>query len=186
LLATLADPAADAWFSELLGVPSRLVYLDDPTRRATNPLFSLPTDRVSFADGYPLLLASSGSLDDLNAHIAYGPRPEEGPVPMIRFRPNLVVDGPEPWVEDGWRRIRIGDAVFRAVKGCARCAIPMTNPQTLARTLEPTTTLARIRRFDGNVWFGMNLVPDNPGVEISVGDEVEVLEAVPAPNGPPR
>ncbi|MBN9620115.1 MAG: MOSC domain-containing protein, partial [Actinobacteria bacterium] len=110
----------------------------------------------------------------------------EGPVPMIRFRPSVVVEGSEPWAEDGWRRMRIGDARFRVVKGCARCAIPMTDPDTAVRYKEPITTLARHRRWDGETWFGMNLVPDNPGVTISVGDEVEILEAVPAPDGPPR
>lgn len=186
LAATPAAPEAGAWFSAVLGRSVRLVYLDDPTRRRPNPDFARPTDYVSFADGYPLLLASSASLDALNGWIADGPRAAEGPVPMIRFRPSVVVDGAPPWAEDGWRRLRIGGALFRAVKGCARCAIPMTDADTALRYKEPIATLARHRRWDGETWFGMNLVPDTPGVTISVGDEVEILESVPAPDGPPR
>ena len=78
------------------------------------------------------------------------------------------------------------EAAFRVVKGCDRCAIPTTDHLTAERFKEPTYTLAQQRRFDGAVWFGMSLVPDNPGATVRVGDEVEVLEAVEAPDGPPR
>ena len=181
-----AGEAAAAWLSSALGRALRLVHLDDPSRRRTNPAFSAPEDRVSFADGYPLLLTTTGSLDALDAWIAEGPRAHEGPIPMVRFRPNVVVQGSAAWEEDGWRRIRIGDAVFRAVKGCDRCVITTTDADTAARGKEPIATLARHRRFDGAVWFGMNLVPDTPGAVIAVGDDVEILEAEPAPDGPPR
>ena len=105
---------------------------------------------------------------------------------MVRFRPNLVVSGGEAWAEDGWRRLRIGEAVFRAVKGCDRCVVAATDAETALRGKEPTATLARHRRWDGAVWFGMNLVPETPGAVLTVGDEVELLETVPAPDGPPR
>lgn len=186
LVAALAAPAACAWFSKVIGTSVRLTYLDDPTRRRPNPAFALPTDRVSFADGYPMLLATTASLDALNGWIREGPRAFEGPLPMIRFRPNLVVAGGTAWAEDGWRRIRVGAAVFRVVKGCDRCTITMTDPDSAARGKEPIATLARHRKWDGEVWFGMNVIPDTPGVQIAVGDDVEVLEAVPAPDGPPR
>lgn len=186
LLAALAAPDAAAWFGKVLGKAARMVYLDDATRRRPNPRFSLATDRVSFADGYPLLLATSASMSDLNELIATGPLADEGPLPLIRFRPNVVVAGSRAWEEDGWRRLRIGRAVFRVVKGCDRCAIPMTDPDTAERGREPIATLARYRKWDGETWFGMHLVPDNPGVPIVVGDEVQVLESVPAPDGPPR
>jgi uncharacterized protein len=186
LVAAPAGPDADAWFSKVVGRSARLMYLDDPTRRRPNPLFARPTDYVSFADGYPLLLTTTASLDALNEWIAEGPRGDEGPLPMTRFRPSVVVDGSRPWAEDGWRRIRIGAAEFRVVKGCDRCAITMTDPDTAARGKEPIATLARHRRWDGETWFGMNMVPDTPGATISVGDTVEVLESVPATDGPPR
>ncbi|HZC69110.1 MAG TPA: MOSC N-terminal beta barrel domain-containing protein [Jatrophihabitans sp.] len=184
--ASLAAPAASAWLSKVIGTSVRLVYLDDPTRRRPNPAFARTTDRVSFADAYPLLLGSSASLDALNEWIADGPRAAEGPLPMIRFRPNVVVSGGRAWEEDGWRRIRIGAAQFRVVKGCDRCTLTMTDPDSAARGKEPIATLARHRKWDAEVWFGMNIIPDNPGVDIAVGDEVEVLESVPAPDGPPR
>lgn len=181
-----AGDAAHDWFTALLGRPARLVHLADPTQRPVSPDFARPDDRVSFADGYPLLLTTTASLDALNDLIAAGPRPEEGPLPMARFRPNVVIGGAAPWAEDGWRTLRIGAATFRAPKGCERCVMTTTDPATAARGKEPITTLARHRRWDGKTWFGMNLVPDNPGVRISVGDEVEILDAVADPDGPPR
>jgi uncharacterized protein len=98
--AAVATSEANDWFTDLLGQPVRLVYLDDPTRRRPNPLYAKPDDRVSFADGYPLLVTSEASLAALNQHIADGPRSVEGPLPMIRFRPNLVVGGTTAWAED--------------------------------------------------------------------------------------
>ncbi len=184
LAATLADDRG--WFGALLGTPARLVYLDDPTRRHVSPVFARPDDRVSFADGYPLLLATTASLDSLNDLIVAGPRGDEGPLSMTRFRPNVVITGSTPWAEDGWRLVRIGAATFRAVKGCERCVMTTTDPQTAARGKEPIATLARHRRWDGKTWFGMNLVPDTPGARILVGDPVEVLHAVPDVDGPPR
>jgi uncharacterized protein YcbX len=185
-----ALPSADAhrWFSLLLDRPVRLVYLDDPLRRRTNPIFSQAADRVSFADGYPLLLTSEESLAALNDWIAEGPRADEGPLPMTRFRPNVVVRGAPAWAEDGWRRLQIGDVPFRAVKGCSRCLMTMVDPETLIKSKEPIATLARHRRWDGETWFGMNLIPDGPapGATLRVGDPVEILEQVDAPNGPPR
>ena len=186
--ATPAGPDAHAWFSEVAGVSLRLVYLDDPLRRRPNPRFSEAGDRVSFADGYPLLLASEASLASLNRWIAEGPRASEGPLPMTRFRPNVVVSGAAPWAEDGWRRLRIGNVTFRAVKGCDRCVLTMIDPETLMTTKEPIATLARYRRWDGATWFAMNLIPDGvaAGATIRVGDPVEILEEVDAPDGPPH
>ncbi len=187
-----ASPAgtdADAWVSKVVGTAARLVYLDDPTRRPTNPDRTLPSDRVSFADGYPLLLATEESLAALNGYIAEGPRAVEGPLPMQRFRPNVVVRGAPAWAEDGWRRIRIGAAQFRIVKGCDRCVMTMLDPVTAISGKEPIATLARYRRWDGKTWFAVNLVPDAQGGDvgdISVGDEVEVLTAVDPADGPLR
>ena len=138
------------------------MYLDDPTRRPTNPAYSLDGDRVSFADGYPLLLTSEESLDALNDWIAEGPRAAEGPVPMRRFRPSVVVSGAPAWAEDGWRRLRIGPVTFRAVKGCDRCVLTTVDPDTAAKGHEPLFALARHRRWDGKIWFGVNLIPDAP------------------------
>lgn len=176
-----AAPAPDAtdWFSRLLDRPAHLVYLDDPTRRATSAGFSEPGDRVSFADGYPLLVATTASLAALDPELS-----------MLRFRPNVVVDGAEAWAEDDWRRIRIGGVTFRAVKGCARCVMTTLDPDTGEGGKEPIATLARVRRFDGATWFGVNLIPDLPpgasSPTLRVGDDVEVLEVVPPGSGPLR
>jgi uncharacterized protein len=189
LLAAPASAAADAWLSEVAGERVRLVYLDDPTRRRPNPAYSRDSDRVSFADGYPLLLTAESSLGELNEAIAAGPLAKEGPLPMRRFRPNVVVAGSAPWAEDGWRLLRIGDVVFRSVKGCDRCVMTTINPDTAAKGKEPIATLARTRRWDGSVWFGINLIPDSlrpAGGKIRAGDPVEVLEQADSMDGPLR
>jgi hypothetical protein len=179
LVAAQAGDEAAEWFTKIIGKPARLVYLDDPTRRPVNPEFSRDTDRVSFADGYPLLLTSEQSLAQLNDWIFEGPHPAEGPLPMTRFRPNVVVAGAEPWAEDKWRRIRIGEVTFRVAKACDRCVFTTIDPGTAVKGKEPLVTLARHRRWDGKIWFGVNLIPDIPesgGADtLSVGGAVEVL-----------
>ena len=185
--AACAGPAADAWFTGLVGRPAHLVHLDDPRARPTDPLHTRPDDRVSFADGYPLLLTNQGSLDALNDLIATGPRAAEGPLPMTRFRPSVVVTGAAPWAEDDWRELLIGGVPFRAVKGCDRCVLTTLDPDTAAKGMEPIATLARHRRFDGKTWFGINLVPDTHERRgIRVGDEIQIISAVTPGGGPLR
>ena len=181
-----AGHEADAWFSKVLTEPVRLVFADDPNRRQANPAYAGPGVPMHFGDGYPLLLTTEASLAALNELIAAGEKADEGPLPMVRFRPNLVIGGGLPWAEDGWLRLRVGEAEFRVVKGCDRCAIPTTDESTAVRGKEPTYTLAKHRRWDGAVWFGMNVVPLTPGATLRVGDEVQVLDSRPTPDGPPR
>jgi uncharacterized protein YcbX len=181
LVATQACDEASEWLGKIIGEPVRLVYLDDPTRRATNQAYSQAGDRVSFADAYPLLLTSQESLAALNDWILEGPRFAEGPLPMTRFRPSVVVAGAPGWAEDGWRRLRIGEVTFRVAKGCDRCIITTVDPDTAAKGKEPLVTLARHRRWDGKIWFGVQLIPDGPysgapGASIAVGAPVTVLE----------
>jgi hypothetical protein len=171
-----AGESAAAWFSAFLGGDFRLVWLDDPARRRpVDPAYALPGETVSFADGFPLLLTSTASLDALNCLIAGGRHAAEGPLPMDRFRPNAVVEGAEPWAEDDWRRIRIGEVVFRVPKPCARCVITTTDQRTAERGREPLATLARHRRHSLGVVFGQNLVPEHPGT-LRAGDPLTVLE----------
>lgn len=180
--ARLADDDANAWLSEVIGRPLRLVHLDDPRRRPVDPDVAAPGDVVSFADGFPMLLASEESLAQLNAWIADGPRSGDGPLPMTRFRPNLIVAGAEAFAEDGWRRIRVGEVGFRVLTPCIRCVLTTIDPDTAVRTKEPLVSLARHRRFGQKLLFAMNLVPEvSAGAEapygsIRVGDPVEVLE----------
>lgn len=166
--ATLADPAADAWLSRFLAQACRLVQFAEDVQRALDPDYAAPSDQTGFADGFPFLLISQASLDDLNARL-------EQPLPMQRFRPNLVVSGCEPFAEDRWRVIRIGGVVFRVVKPCARCAITTIDPETALRSPEPLRTLAGYRRHNNMVMFGQNLIHDGPG-RLEAGMAVEVLE----------
>jgi len=178
LTAALACDEASEWLGKITGEPVRLVYLDDPTRRPTNPDYSQASDRVSFADAFPLLLTTRESLAALNDWILEGPRFAEGPVPMTRFRPSVVVTGAAAWAEDGWQRLRIGDVTFRVAKGCDRCVFTTIDPDTAVKGKEPLVTLARHRRWDGKVWFGVQLIPDDlqPGAQITVGAPVTVLD----------
>lgn len=168
--ARLACAEAHALLADALGTPCRLVWLHDTQARPTDPRYAPPGSTVSFADGFPLLLASAASLADLNARLP-------APVAMTRFRPNLAVEGVGAWEEDGWTRIRIGEVAFAVVKACARCIVTTVDPETGARPdrSEPLRTLARFRRdVGGGVMFGQNLVPETAGT-IRLGDPVEVL-----------
>lgn len=169
--ATPADLDADRWLSEVLGVPCRLVYMADPeTARPVDQEFGAPGDTVSFADGFPLLITTAASLDDLDRRLKH-------PVPMSRFRPNLDVDGGAPWEEDGWRRVKVGNVSFKVVKDCARCTVTTVNQETGIRSAdnEPIRTLAGFRRVaDGRIIFGQNLVPEHRGT-VRVGDVVRAL-----------
>lgn len=158
---------ADRWFGEATGVRCRLVHLPDGAIRPVDPAYGEPGDGVGLADGFPFLLISEGSLADLNARL-------ERPLPMDRFRPNLVVAGCEPFAEDGWRRVRIGRITLRVVKPCARCAITTVDQGTGLKSKEPLRTLAAFRRSGTKVLFGQYLIHDETGI-LRVGDPVEVV-----------
>ncbi|MEU0944312.1 MOSC N-terminal beta barrel domain-containing protein [Streptomyces canus] len=171
-----ADAAAHAWCSAYLGAPTRLVHMDDPAgRRPVEPEYALPGETVTFADGYPLLLTSAASLDALNSLISEGRHAAEGPLPMNRFRPNVVVGGTDAWAEDDWSLVAIGDVTFRVAKMCGRCVVTTTDQDRAVRGKEPLHSLARHRRFGSNLVFGQNLVPRSRGT-IRVGDPVTILE----------
>ncbi|WP_395372349.1 MOSC domain-containing protein [Streptomyces tubercidicus] len=170
-----AGPEAAEWFRGYLGIECRLVYLAAPEkRRPIDPAYSGPGDTVSFADGFPLLLTTTASLNALNSLIAQGDHADEGPLPMNRFRPNVVVDGTAPWAEDDWHRVRIGAVEFEVVKPCSRCVITTTDQHTAERGKEPLRTLARHRRFGDGLIFGQNLIPRGVGT-IRIGDPFEIL-----------
>jgi uncharacterized protein YcbX len=165
---TVSDDA-ERWFGEFLGVRCRLVYLPDESVRPVDPTYGRPGDRVSLADGFPFLLISEASLSDLNVRL-------EQPVPMNRFRPNLVVRGCEPFAEDGWELVRIGSLTFRVVKPCSRCTITTVDQGSAVMGKEPLRTLARFRKVGTKVLFGQNLIHDGVGT-LSVGDPIEVVQA---------
>lgn len=161
---------ADEWLSEALGRPCKLVYMSDMVRRDVEPELNPPGTLVSFADGYPYLLVSEESLAGLNARLPQ-------PVPMSRFRPNLVVRGlPAPDAEMHWGAFAIGGLPFRAVRGCGRCVVTTIDPQTARKDprAEPLRTLATYRQApDGHVLFGQN-VTGPPSGRLRVGDAVQV------------
>ncbi len=177
VLTSPVSAEADAWLSTVLGTPVRLLWLDEPTRRAVDPDYSEPDDRVSLADDFPVLITTTASLDRLNDALLESGS-DEGPLSMTRFRPNIVVEGATAWIEDEWvgRRVRIGGALFRAVKGHARCMVTTTDQDTGERGREPLRTLARFRNFDQELLFGVVLIPDEVGV-VTVGDEIVVEKA---------
>nr|WP_156610504.1 MOSC N-terminal beta barrel domain-containing protein [Auraticoccus cholistanensis] len=156
----------------------RLVHASRPAARSLDPRHSRPGDHTGFADGFPLLLTTTASLqrlDELVVAEALARGEEPGaPLPMHRFRPNLVVDGTDPFAEDGWSRLRVGSVVLRVAKPCGRCVMTTVDPATLASGREPLRTLARHRRRGTQLVFGQNLVPETTG-ELRVGDAVELL-----------
>lgn len=164
----LAAESAHDWFTQFLGAPCRLVYQPEDAFRQVNRIYAAKGVGVSLADGFPLLLIGQGSLNDLNRRL-------EQPVEMRRFRPNLVIEGAEPFAEDTWRNIRVGEVEFSLVKACVRCAIPTVDPETGELGKEPTRTLATYRRRGSEIFFGWNLVAATPGT-LRVGDPVTVLD----------
>ncbi|MEV0005358.1 MOSC N-terminal beta barrel domain-containing protein [Micromonospora sp. NPDC050980] len=173
----LAAGEAHDWLSDRLGQPVRLGWLDDPRRRPVSIEHGgRPGDPLNLSDAGPLLLATLPSLRRLRDWITEGARergePTPDPLPMARFRPTVVLDGPaEPFAEDGWSRVRVGAVDFRVAERCDRCQLTLIDPVTLTRGREPIRTLARHRRRDGKTWFGVRLIPVTTG-EIRVGDPV--------------
>ena len=161
-------PELSAWCSNLLNQTLRLVFMPDTAIRQTDLMYSAKGDKVGFADGFPILITNSASLDDLNARM-------NAPVPMDRFRSNIVVDGNVPFEEDHWRLIQIGQVVLRIAKPCARCQVITTDQHTGKRGKEPLHALSKFRKEGNKVLFGMNANPQTLG-RISVGDEVIILE----------
>ncbi len=178
----LADDAGEEpadWLGEVLGQPCRLVRIGRASRRdlpARRIPPGFPADapharQVAFPDAYPLLVISEESLDELNGRLD-GP-----PLPMDRFRPNLVISGCErPYEEDDWKVYRVGDATLWSAKPCERCVVVTTDQRTLARGQEPLRTLAGYRRSaGGGVIFGQNVIHERPGGRLRVGDAVQVI-----------
>jgi len=153
-----------AWVTELMKRESSLVYMAERHERPVDPAWARPDDRVSFADGYPFLVISEASLAGLNQRL-------DAPLEMERFRPNIVVGGVGEFAEDLWRDVEIGGIAFRAAKRCSRCVVTTIDPATGVKSKEPLRTLATYRRWDKEVWFGMNLIADGTG-SLRVGDAV--------------
>ncbi|MDY1447406.1 MOSC domain-containing protein [Pseudomonas aeruginosa] len=163
------DAAAD-WMTRFLGRPTRLVHIPEARARQVDTGYAEPGQKVHFADGFPLLLIGQASLDDLSQRVGR-------PLEMLRFRPNLVVEGSAAFAEDGWKRIRIGSVEFVVAKPCSRCILTTLAPATGERNedREPLTTLKTYREKDGAVLFGQNLIALGQG-SLEVGMPVEILD----------
>jgi uncharacterized protein len=160
-------PDAGQFLSEMLDCACTLVFMPDTTRRSVNPAFARPGEIVSFADAYPVLLVGRASISDLNARLSQ-------PVPVDRFRPNIVVSTQEPFEEDGWGELEIGSALLRGVKASDRCSVPTIDQRTGERTgPEPIRTLSGFRLFGNGVFLGQNLTVRRPG-RITVNDRVRI------------
>jgi MOSC domain-containing protein len=157
---------AAGWFSEFLDCACSLVHMADSVVRPADPAFAPPSTRVSFADGFPFLLTSEESLADLNQRLAQ-------PLPMNRFRPNLIVAGAQAYAEDDWQSIEIGAIPMRVVKPCGRCVVTTTDQSTGERAKEPLRTLATYRNRGGEVMFGQNVIHEHQG-RLTLGDPVRV------------
>ena len=161
------DTAAQ-WFSDFLGTSCRLYFQPEQAVRSVDQRFAREEDKTGFADGFPFLLTSESSLAELNSRLP-------SPVPMKRFRSNIVVDGLEAFAEDNWKLIQIRDVVFRVVKPCSRCVMITIDTDTGVKSgKEPLSTLASYRKSAAGVIFGQNLIHNNTGI-IRVGDKVKVL-----------
>ncbi len=157
------------WLSDWLGTSVRLVHIADGIQRKLNPGYAVNADdHTGFADGYPILIISEASLQDLNSKL-------DSPLPMNRFRPNIVLKGCEPFAEDIWKRIKIGDNEMALVKPCARCVVTTIDKDTLAKNKEPLKTLNSYRKHELGAIFGMNAIPLNEG-RLEAGMNVEILE----------
>lgn len=170
VLALRASHEADAWISAYLGCSAHFAHMDADCVRAIDPNYAAPGDEVSFADGFPLLVISEAALDGLNAKLAV-------PVPMLRFRPSIVVAGSAAHAEDAWKRVRIGALEFDVVKPCARCIFTTVDftRGTFDAGGEPLRTLLGYRRAPQGVLFGQNLIPRSSG-RLHLRDRIEVVE----------
>jgi uncharacterized protein len=168
--AFVAHEPVNQWFSQFLNQPVKLVKYNLQKPRVTDPNYSLDSDIVSFADGFPILLISESSLADLNLRL-------DQPITMNNFRPNLVVNGCPAFAEDDWKKIKIGQLEFDLVKQCSRCVLTTVDPNTGTKNKDgqPLKTLAGFRRNKQGVMFGMNLIPRTLG-HLKLGDQVEILK----------
>lgn len=164
---------ADAWLSKQLGLSCRLVYMPDESHRPVDPDYARSNEITSFSDAYPFMMIGQSSLDDLNKRL-------QRPLPMNRFRPNIVFTGGEAYEEDRMEIFTIGDIEFFGVKPCARCVVTTINQEDATAGTEPLKTMATYRQKNNKVYFGQNLLHRGVGV-INVGDILQLKKKSPVP-----
>lgn len=171
--ATLVSDEANKWFSAKLHIDCRLVYMNEEDKILIDENYNINNSINSFSDGFPILIASEASLDDLNSRL-------DGALPMNRFRPNLVISGSKAFEENEMKEFAIGDIHFFGVKPCARCVITTIDQSTAVKGKEPLKTLATYRNYNNKILFGENVIAMQTG-KVRVGDAVQVLQTKEAP-----
>ena len=167
--AQLVNTEADRWFSKILDTNCRLVYMPDSTTLKIDDQYAITgNDITSFSDGYPILMVSEESLGDLNDKL-------DEPLPINRFRPNLVFKGGTPFIEESMKEFSIKDCLFYGVKPCARCVVTTIDQDSAEKGKEPLKTLSLYRRKDAKVIFGENVIAAGTG-KISIGDTITILQ----------
>ncbi|SMD43115.1 hypothetical protein SAMN00777080_1694 [Aquiflexum balticum DSM 16537] len=164
VIGQLVDNSVSKWFTNQLNIDCDLVVMPESTQRKLNPKYAVNNESVSFADGMPYLLIGQASLDDLNTKL-------QNPVPMDRFRPNLVFSGGKAFEEDEWDKVKIGKSLFKITKPCARCVMTTIDQKTGIKGKEPLKTLAKYRTVSNKVMFGQNMSLLE-GLTIRLGDTV--------------
>ena len=169
VLAYEVNIKVNKWFTNQIGETVKLVRMGEASGRKIEQQFSIAGETVSFADSLPHLITNESSLKMLNDRLGH-------PIKMNRFRPNIVFDGIDPFEEDDWKKINIGEVVFKLVKSCPRCKMINVDPNTGKMDKnEPLLTLSSFRKFGSGVHFGVNMIAENYG-KISVGDTVDVIK----------
>lgn len=168
--ACVGQADANEALSRFCGKALRFVYMPDESFRRVDTARVTDLRRVSFADGFPLLITNLASLEELNSRL-------DAPVEMRRFRPNVVVEGAAPWAEDQWRVLQVGDNEFSLVKPCSRCVMTTVDPESGIKDagVQPLRTLSAYRRTDDGVIFGMNAIHETDG-RVRVGDSVTTIK----------
>ncbi|MCC5932464.1 MAG: MOSC domain-containing protein [Cyclobacteriaceae bacterium] len=168
--AIIMPASVNDWFSDKLKMNCRMVYMPEDSIRLADPDYVPETNKVSFADAFPYLLVTSASLHQVSEKAGQT-------MDVSRFRPNLVIDNDIPFEEDSWKKIAIGECVFRIVKPCARCVVTTIDQQTSKKGKEPLQSMAGYRKKGNKILFGQNLIAENYGW-ISIGDKIEILETL--------
>jgi uncharacterized protein len=166
--ARLISEEADAWFSQMLSVRCRIVYMPEETKRKVDLNYAKDQEVTSFSDAFPFLIIGENSLQALNKKLSH-------PLPMNRFRPNIVFNGGDAYEEDLMKHFTINDISFYGVKPCARCPITTVDQLTAIQSKEPLKTLAGYRAHNNKVFFGQNLLHKGEGT-IEPGDEIIIKE----------
>ena len=156
------------WFSSMLAISCKLVYMPNETKRLVDKKYAVNNEVTSFSDGYPILMIGQASLDELNSKL-------DKPLPMDRFRPNIVFTGGHAHIEDEMKLFSIDDIHFVGAKPCARCVVTTINQQNIEKGKEPLKTLATYRRKNNKIYFGQNILQQQNG-RIAVGKEIKVIE----------